>query len=158
MFAKTLKLELLRLITVPPCQVQKASYPLFEYCPGSAGFPLVAVSKCPCFLAGELWLSWPAMTPWPWPDQKPPLVHPFIIPCWSVALHFLSVCMSSPSVVWLVLVMLVLGLQTELLEPRWDFNSCRRALIEVYYVVVVATSCSRTALSLVAADAMLSDK
>ena len=64
--------------------------------------------------------------------------------------------MSSPSGVCLVLVLLVLVLRPELLDPCCDFNSFRRALIAVYCVVVVATSCSRTALSLVAADAILS--
>ena len=62
--------------------------------------------------------------------------------------------MSSPSGVWLVL--LVLGLRPDLLEPCWGFNSCKSALIAAYCVVVFATSCSRTALSLVAADAMIS--
>ena len=55
---------------------------------------------------------------------------------------------------WLVL--LVLVLRPDLLEPRWGFNSCRSAFIEVYCVVVFTTSCYRTALSLVTADTMLS--
>ena len=63
--------------------------------------------------------------------------------------------MLSPSSVWLVLVLLVLILQPDLLEPRWDFNSCRRTLSSVYCVVVVATSCYRTALPLVAAYDLL---
>ena len=44
----------------------------------------------------------------------------------------------------------------ELLEPCWVFNSCMSALIAAYCVVVFLTSCSRTALSLVAAYTMLS--
>ena len=61
--------------------------------------------------------------------------------------------MLSPSGgVWLV----SLEFRPELLEPRWVFNSYRSIFIAVYCVVVLATSCSRTALSLVAADAMLS--
>ena len=59
--------------------------------------------------------------------------------------------MLSPSDVWPVL-----GLQTELLEPRWGLNSCRSAWVAASCVVVFVTSSSRTALSLVAADAMLS--
>ena len=47
------------------------------------------------------------------------------------------------------------GLRSELLEPCWGFNSYRSILVAVYCVVVVVTSCSKTALSLVAADAML---
>ena len=51
---------------------------------------------------------------------------------------------------------MVLRLWLELLKLRWGLNSCRSALIVAYYAVVFVTSCSRTALSLVAADAMLS--
>ena len=64
---------------------------------------------------------------------------------------FLNFRMSLPSGVWSLP-----GLQPKLLEPRWGFNSCRNAFISTYCVVVVVTSCSRTALSLVAAEAMLS--
>ena len=153
MFAKIFKLVLLHLITVPTCQVQKVSQPLFEYCPGPAEFSLVAVSMCPGFWSGQVRLSCPAVKPWPWLEQKPPLVHPFNMACWSVALKCFSMCMSSPS--GGVCLMLV-ELRPELLEPRWVFNSCRSILIAVYYVFVSATSCPRTALLLVAADAMLS--
>ena len=51
---------------------------------------------------------------------------------------------------------MVMRLWLELLKLRWGLNSCRSALIVEYYVVVFVTRFSRTALSLVAADAMLS--
>ena len=51
---------------------------------------------------------------------------------------------------------MLLGLRSEVLEPRWGFISCSTTLIAAYCVVVVVTRCLRTALSLVAADTMLS--
>ena len=48
------------------------------------------------------------------------------------------------------------GLRSEFLELSWGFISCSSALIVAYCVVVVVTICSRTALPLVASDAMLS--
>ena len=141
MFDKTFKLESLHLITaVPHCQVQKVSHPLFEYCPGTAGFSLVAVSTCPGFRSVQLRLSWPSGTPWPWLEQKPPLAHPLTVACCSVKLRFFSLRMSLPSGVWLVL-----GLRPDLLDPRWGLNYFRSALIAAYCVVVFVTSCSRTA-------------
>ena len=109
------------------------------------------VSTCPYFRPGQLRLSWPAGMPWPWLEQKPNLDHTFTMECCSVALRFSSLHISSPSSVWLVL-----GLRPESLKLRWGLNSCRINLITAYCVVVFVTSCSRTALSLVAADDMLS--
>ena len=102
-FAKTLKLVLLHINTVPPCQVQKVSQPLFEYCPGPSGFSLVAVSMCLGFWSRQVRLSRLAVTTWLWLEHNPPLVHPFTIACWTVALRFFSLRMSLPSSGWLVL-------------------------------------------------------
>ena len=74
--------------------------PLFEYCPGTAEFSLVDVSTCPGFRLGQLRMSLPAGTLWPWLDKKPTLAHPFTMACCSVALRFFSLHMSSPSGVW----------------------------------------------------------
>ena len=89
MFGKFFKLVLLCVMTaVPPCQVQKASHPLFEYCAGPSGFYRVAVSTCPGFRSRQVRLSWTSGTPWPWLDQKPPFSHNFKMACCSVALRF----------------------------------------------------------------------
>ena len=151
-FYKTFKLELLRLITaVPPCQIQKSSHPLFEYCPVPDGFYLVAVSTCLDFRLGKLQISWTVGTLWPWLEQKPPLSHTFTMACCSMELRFLSLRMSSPSGVWSLP-----RLRPKLLDPRWGLNSCRSVLIAAYCIFVFVTSYSRTSLSLVAEDSMLS--
>ena len=98
MFGKFFKLVLLCVMTaVPPCQVQKASHPLFEYWAGTAGFSRVSVSTCPSLWSGQLWLLWSAGTPWPWLEQKPPFAYPFTMTCFSIALRFFNLRISSLS-------------------------------------------------------------
>ena len=90
MFAKTMQLELLCVMNIIPlCQVQKASHPLFKYCAGPDGLSRVDVSTFPGFLSGQLRLSWPAGTPWPWLEQNPPFAHIFTMAYCSVAFRFL---------------------------------------------------------------------
>ena len=89
-FATAAQLSLFLTSSCPAHQGGQTSHPLFLSLPNPVGFFWVAVLTWPAPLELQIVLSWPAATPWPWVEQKPPTDQLFL----AVALSVMIQCSS----------------------------------------------------------------